>query len=103
MDFGAQLRDFLAQGPYQDHQLRGVANRATDLYQLAVYDKKGKRLVSHHPGWKNQQLRVWRSLTQEIPNVQVGPRLNLDGVLEFEGGITAAGYVLGSPTDEGGG
>ena len=57
LDLGAQLRDFLAQGPYQDHQLPGGADRATDLYQLAVHDhlglpkiaEKEKRLVSFHP------------------------------------------------------
>ena len=32
LDFGAELRDLLAQLPDQDHQLRGGANRATDLF-----------------------------------------------------------------------
>jgi hypothetical protein len=57
LDLGAQLRDFLAQGSYQDHQLRGGADRATDLYQLAVHDhlglpntaEKEKGLVPFHP------------------------------------------------------
>jgi len=41
LDFRAQLRDFLAQDPYQDHQLRRRADWATDLYQLAVHDHLG--------------------------------------------------------------
>ena len=57
LDLGAQLRDLLAQGPYQNRQLRGGADWATDLYQLAVHDhlglpntaEKEKGLVPFHP------------------------------------------------------
>ena len=41
LNLGAEFRDFLAQRPYQEHQLRGGVDRATDLYQLASHDHLG--------------------------------------------------------------
>ena len=62
LDRAAEIRNFLAQGPYQDHQLRGGVDRATDLYQLASHDhlglpntvEKGKGLVPLHPDQEDQ-------------------------------------------------
>src|ERR1700677_1391856 len=62
LNLGAELRDFLAQRPYQDHQLRGGVDRATDLYQLASHDhlglpntvEKGKGLAPLHPAQRRQ-------------------------------------------------
>jgi hypothetical protein len=87
LDFGAQLRDFLAQGPYQDHQLRGGADRATDLYQLAVHDhlglpnaaEKEKGLVPLHPDRETSQMTFRGSERLSVSeDAGVGQPLNAD-------------------------
>jgi hypothetical protein len=63
LDLVAQLRELLAQGSYQNRQLRGGAGWGTDLYQLAVHDhlglpntaeKEKGLVVSFHPNQGDQ-------------------------------------------------
>ena len=110
LDLGAEVRDFLAQGRYQDHQLRGGADRATDLYQLAIHDhlglpntaEKGKGLVPPHPDQGDQvndASRIWGAFSQprrgrrsavpcwhcmvRLTNVAHVTFVGLDGSLQF--------------------
>ena len=101
LDLSAELRDLLAQGPYQDHQLPGGADRATVLYQLAVHDhlglpntaEKGNGLVSLHPdqgGRPNDMSWIREDSQSAKTRASVSPSMLASRVLSYVADDTIA-------------